>query len=63
MIWQDIVKQKPLNMSMMEVAAGFEYGDNEMKEFVRRAKQAAPKMPPHIREGMERAIQWMQENM
>ena len=63
MSWQDIVKQKPLNLSPLEAAAAFEYGGKDTGEFMRRAKEAAPKMPPHIREGLERAVRWMEENM
>lgn len=79
MTWQDIVKQKPLDMSPLEAARarrGLEAATaiadeigsrSRQRVFIKRAKEAAKeaatKMPPHIREGLERAIRWMEENM
>ena len=75
MTWQDIVKQKPLDMSPLEAARarrGLEAATamadeigsrSRQRVFIKRAKEAATKLPPHIREGLERAIRWMEENM
>ena len=63
MTWQDILKQKPLNMSMMEAAVGFEYGDEEVQQMKSKLESLIPKMPADIRAGYMKAMEWFQNNM
>tara|TARA_R100001460_G_scaffold14832_1_gene33083 strand:- start:510 stop:701 length:192 start_codon:yes stop_codon:yes gene_type:complete len=63
MTWEDILKQKPLNMSMMEAAVGFEYGDADAQQMKSKIERLVPKMPQDIREGYMKAMEWFQSNM
>jgi predicted nucleic acid-binding Zn-ribbon protein len=63
MNWEDILKQKPLNMNMMEVAAGFEYGDESAQNFKSQIERLIPKMPEDIKAGYIRAMEWVKSQM
>ena len=62
-MWEDIVKQKPLNMSMMEAAAAMEYGDEEVQQIKSKMESLIPKMPADIRAGYMKAMEWFQSQM
>jgi hypothetical protein len=63
MNWEDILKQKPLNMSMMEAAVGTEYGDESVQNFKSKIERLLPKMPEDIKAGYMKAMEWVQNNM
>ena len=62
-MWKDVIKQKPLNMSMMEAAAGMEYGDEEVQQMKSKMESLVPKMPADIRAGYMKAMEWIQSQM
>ena len=63
MTWKNIMKQKPLDMSMVEAAVGFEYGDESAQNFKSKVEELVPKMPADIKAGYMKAMEWFQSNM
>ncbi len=63
MTWQDIVKQKPLTMSPLEVGAATEYGGQEMTDWKNKIESLIPKMPADIKAGYNKAMAWVQSQM
>jgi predicted nucleic acid-binding Zn-ribbon protein len=62
-MWKDVIKQKPLNMSMMEAAVAMEYGDEEVQQMKSKMESLVPKMPADIKAGYMRAMEWIQSQM
>mgnify|MGYP003131638262 CR=1 FL=1 len=63
MDWEDILKRKPLNLSMMEAAVALEYGPKEAQKFKSKIESLVPKMPADIRAGYDKAMAWVQSQM